>query len=388
MESEFDNMFYSKKYLEEQLLIVSKSEADINKLQEQNENLNEKLNFVIADRDNIVEEYTKIIKQYSAKVNDIEIAINHNAGNQNYDEDITFYYNKVSELENVILELKYFLKTTKDELSALQSELEVKETIIADITNQNNELSNKIENLEGLSISINDGMSEDIFVVANDLSNKSSDHNISELLTENERLLDIISDLNSQLASSKSGYKCIISDNNKLINENQSLQTELQKIDKLTSAFEKLQTTNVEQNETIKKLNEELKECKKRIYDENSLFAPSNIEATKLINAQGIVGVSQDFAKKNDEAIYEYKDKLNKTNTDLEKVISENKLLNITIANLRDELSKAYKNSDKSAIIGQSSKPKQKTARQSNSNNNAELVNKIESFLSKLEDRL
>jgi len=137
---------------------------------------------------------------------------------------------------------------------------------------KSNELRGKIDELRGKNNELEEKIKiEDLKNLA-DLDNFSLESkDEKELKQENEKLLDLVSSLTSELEKNKN-------ETDFFLRENKSLQKEIQKIKKLTLAFENLKNANSEQTEAISTLKKELEYYKKRVYDDDSLFGANNIE--------------------------------------------------------------------------------------------------------------
>ncbi|MPM54557.1 hypothetical protein SDC9_101335 [bioreactor metagenome] len=189
----------------------------------------------------------------------------------------------------------------------------------------------------------------------------------SELILENNRLVDIISELNIELDKIKTENRNTISQNIELNKSNKSYQHDIQKIQKLTTAFENLKKNNEEQSATIANLKTELTHYKKRVYDENSLFAIDNFNVNNEIESK---------YKQQIEALNLEVKNIKDSNKEL---LSENLLLKNEIKNINDNLQNEQ---NRNHLVPEQNKNQQQDSEKD------EIINKLESFISKLEKKL
>jgi len=141
-------------------------------------------------------------------------------------------------------------------------------------------------------------------------------------------------------------------------------EKEIKKVEKLSGAIDNMKQKSAEQSKTIEALNNEIKNYKKRLYDENSMFGDIH-----LIEKQEI---ENDFLSREKELIIREKELI----TERDSLKNANKELLEKISLLEIEITKAPIPIPQANTLSDKEKTKN------------ELINKINVFLSKMERRV
>jgi chromosome segregation ATPase len=355
------------KELEKQNKFLNENNENLNeKNQEQmqkNSSFDEKINQIIAE--NNIEKMNLIAKN-SALQNELKdfyhsklhLENSFNEGKKSFSEEInSFVEGKNEEINNIIIE-------KNEEINGIINE---KNNIVEKYQNAIQQYEKDIEKLQKINHSLNEKNEElhqkIILSDENDFVNQGKD--ATELNNENERLLDIVAELSGELNKMQNEYKNTFGENTKLANDNKNLQDELQKIQKLTAAFENIKKTNDEQTGTIAKLKTELKYYKKRVYDDESLFASENI------NLLGEVEIK-------------YKQQIDDLNLEISRINSDN----IFLTNKLKEKETAHQIEIKNQQQLEKDVTVATVETVENDFDKNELVNKLESFITKLSKKL
>jgi chromosome segregation ATPase len=259
---------------------LEKLRDEINTLREKNIVLEQEIEQVSITKDNE-------ILNYIAKYENIKNEINY------YDEVKIKNDNIIKELEIQLLEkdsnLLNQLEKYRNTVNALKDEneknIKYNEKIKEEYEEGTEKLASEVNNLMNKLVSatiLNQEYEERINELQQRLLSAGSIefiepkyNEIGELIAENERLTDIITQLKEELDSNKAGFKHLTTENERLQNEIAGKKY-TQKLEKLSKLIKELEKSNKEYETTIKKLHNELKSYKKRIYDENSLFADAH----------------------------------------------------------------------------------------------------------------
>ena len=381
-QNELKDFYHTKIYLEN---LLQEKEEILKQVQydsrEEKKSFDEKINSIILEKDKIITEKNNF---FDEKINSIILEKDKIIAEKN--NTVVEYKNVIQQYEKEFEALKQIIKTTEEASvfkdKQLQENLKINATEIEKNNFENKKLKEKNEELEKINYALREKNAElqqkIILSDENDFVNKEK--NTTELNNENERLRDIVAELNGELSKMQNEYKNTLGENTKFAKDNANLQNELQKIQKLTTAFESIKQTNEEQTNTITKLKNELKYYKKRVYDDESLFASENI------NLLGEVEIK-------------YKQQIDDLNLEISRISSENKELlakNNFLANELNEQKIAHQNEIKnqqkefekniSTVKNTSTVTVEKTAENDFDKN--ELVNKLENFVAKLEKKL
>ena len=234
--------------------------------------------------------------------------------------------NEKSKKDNETLKIKYYAEAEK-----LTNNINLLKEKLISSTTDNQAYKEKISELQQqiASIDSNESVAEE-------------NNEYKELVGENEKLMDIITKLKDELDSNKAGLKQLATENAKLKETIKDDKKDNIKLSKVSKVIEELKKNNKELEEENQSLQTELKSYKKRVYDEDSMFA----DIYKL---------------EKDDVINNYVEQI-------EKLKEDNQSLQCEIVKLSDE-----KQAEKSTKLN---------------SNKEELVNKIGEFLEKLEKKI
>ncbi|MDR0927324.1 MAG: hypothetical protein LBO69_06110 [Ignavibacteria bacterium] len=235
-------------------------------IQNQNNELNEAIESIKKD----YEEQLLASNQLCSTIAD-----NYKESSQKYIddlEDMQEYANKFSDDYKKMTDITHSLMAEKEHYDNHIKELRGE---IERLNGLNEGLEQKVETLSVERYSV------DLYDDGNDFH---SNNDASELLQENERLLELVTELNDRITASSTNYTELVAENERLEEEIGVLNNDVAKVQKLYKGFDKLKEQSAEQADTIKNLQAEINEYKKRIYEEDSLFATENIKAVQAIN--------------------------------------------------------------------------------------------------------
>ena len=334
VEEEVRNSFFSKQFLEN-ILTVKEKEV-------------ETLKFVTEENENIKNKISEIHNNYHKKILSLETEIEAlNNTNKINTDSLTAEIQKVSaEKENLIEKIKLLTAENGDLV-------EKNKTIREELVTQNK----KVEDIKSKFINISENFAQ-------------IEKNESELEIEKTKLLDLVTVLTDELEKSKVENEISNKENSEIIKENKLLQKEIQKINKITTAFENLKQINSEQIQTINDLKKELEYYKKRVYDDDSLFAPENLN---LLGAEEL----------------KYKKKIDSLNIEIAKLIKHNRELLNEMSSLQVKNASEEKNITENSTSNTVTAEKE-TKKENKKNNTQQdvLVDKLDSFISKLEKKI
>ena len=222
----------------------------IKQLQDSNNQINNEINLLKNENALLEEKIEHIEKSKNIVLLDYAAILETLKNEINYFDKIKLdNENRINELEEQLLTLK---NNNTNEINLL------KEQVIA-LTNENKNYSNKIQEL-----------SQQILTETQFTTNETND--TAGLIAENNHLIDVIAKLKDELDTNKTGLKQLIRENEKMKNEINDYKEDDSKLPKISKIIDELKKSKKELEIENNALKDELFSYKKRIYEEDSLF--------------------------------------------------------------------------------------------------------------------
>ena len=254
-------------------------------------------------------EGTNKFLDYVAKLENIKNELNHSDIIRLNDEvrikelelQLLKKQNELEEKEKILEENNVLKENNVDINKGVLKQIEEYEKIIQSLNleNKNNAISknklevefeNKIKKLTNNLFALEkdnkkyidkvDELQQQLLSVGNIEFTRKETHEIAELVAENNKLTNIITQLKDELDTNKAGFKHLTTENEKLqkiLSDDKKYKIDTDKdsnkLSKLSKAIENLNKNNKELIEQNDNLQSELRSYKKRIYDSDSMFA-------------------------------------------------------------------------------------------------------------------
>lgn len=246
----------------------------------QNISIKEEIDNVSNDKVQVEASITELKEHYGKILDKIDEAIDEASSTiESLTQENKILNGTIKKLNEDLAENETFKSANADITEQIQKLLTDNETLrqklivqnkeVEIVKNENGTLNAKIQELK-LQL-------EEISNMGKDESNKTE----SKYKLENERLYELVSELEKQINDSEREKSELLYFREQILDELEVRKNESGKAQKIALAYENLKSKNLEQQAKITEQNKELQYYKKRYYAEGSLFEDMRVEETR-----------------------------------------------------------------------------------------------------------